>query len=63
VTGSIVAVDVMAADDADPDQVKAAIREATGSLPPAQRPRRIRVVEQLDISNSKVRRSGQEGTG
>lgn len=63
VTGSIVAVDVMAADGTDADELKAAIREATGALPPAQRPRRIRVVEQLDISNSKVRRSGQEGTG
>jgi acyl-coenzyme A synthetase/AMP-(fatty) acid ligase len=63
VTGSIVAVDVMAADGVDADQLKAAIREATATLPPAQRPRRIRVVDQLDISNSKVRRSGQEGTG
>jgi acyl-CoA synthetase (AMP-forming)/AMP-acid ligase II len=60
VTGRIVAVDVVAAEGSDPDALKAAIREATGSLPPAQRPRRIRIVSQLDISNSKVRRTRGE---
>ncbi|HWA65934.1 MAG TPA: AMP-binding protein [Mycobacteriales bacterium] len=63
VTGAVVAVDVVAAEGTDADALKTAIREATGSLPPAQRPRRIRLVDNLDIANSKVRRSGQEGTG
>jgi acyl-CoA synthetase (AMP-forming)/AMP-acid ligase II len=61
VTGSIVAVDVVGADGIDEDGLKASIRSATASLPPAQRPRRIRVVNELNVANSKVRRTGDGG--
>ncbi|HVS67724.1 MAG TPA: fatty acid--CoA ligase family protein [Mycobacteriales bacterium] len=61
VTGSIVAVDVVGAEGIDEDELKSAIRTATASLPPAQRPRRIRIVEELNIANNKVRRTGDGG--
>lgn len=56
VTGQIVAVDIVASAQADPDELKGKVREVTAHLPSAQRPRRIRIVDELDTSNLKVRR-------
>jgi acyl-CoA synthetase (AMP-forming)/AMP-acid ligase II len=56
VTGQIVAVDVVAAPDADDAQLPRRIHEACRRLPAAARPRSIRLVPQLDIRGSKVLR-------
>jgi acyl-coenzyme A synthetase/AMP-(fatty) acid ligase len=61
VTGSSVAVDVVGADGVDEDGLKSSIRAATSSLPPAQRPRRIRIVAELNTANNKVRRTSDGG--
>jgi acyl-CoA synthetase (AMP-forming)/AMP-acid ligase II len=56
VTGQIVAVDVVAAPQADTNRLEQRIREACQALPAAGRPRRIRFVPELDIRGSKLMR-------
>ncbi len=60
-TGAIVALEVVAAPDADQNGLDAAIREACADLPAAARPRSIRFVDEVAIKGSKiVRRSTDE---
>jgi acyl-CoA synthetase (AMP-forming)/AMP-acid ligase II len=54
ITGQIVALDVVAAPDADHALVEAGIRTACEALPRAGRPRRIRFVEALEIRGNKL---------
>ena len=56
VTGQIVAADVVANPDAEPALLELRIREACEALPPAGRPRRIRLVSELDMRGNKLRR-------
>jgi acyl-CoA synthetase (AMP-forming)/AMP-acid ligase II len=60
VAGQIVAVDVVARDDADPDATKAAVRAACKELPAAAQPRLIRVVDALELRENKIARRAQE---
>jgi acyl-CoA synthetase (AMP-forming)/AMP-acid ligase II len=53
-TGSIVAVEVVVEPGRDPEDIKTEIREACADLPPAARPRSIRVVETLPTTGSKI---------
>jgi acyl-CoA synthetase (AMP-forming)/AMP-acid ligase II len=55
-TGAIVAVEVVAADDADPDQIADAIRDACAELPAAARPRSIRCVDEIATRGQKIAR-------
>ena len=57
ISGQIVAVDVVIDDDADEDKVIDSIRDACEVLPPASRPRRVKVVPTLEIRGGKVARS------
>lgn len=60
-TGAIVALEVVAAPDADHDTVRAAIRAACEDLPPASRPRSIKFVDSVITAGSKiVRRPASE---
>lgn len=63
-TGQIVAVDVVPTDDLDdPEALKERIRAACAHLPPAALPRRIRLVDALDVRGSKLdRRTRSEST-
>jgi acyl-coenzyme A synthetase/AMP-(fatty) acid ligase len=56
ITGQIVAVDVVADDGVDPDELTARIRAACQALPAAGRPRRIRLVEELETRGNKLMR-------
>ncbi len=56
ITGQIVAADVVAAPGEDPDELTARIRAACEALPAAGRPRRIRVVDELEIKGNKLMR-------
>ncbi len=56
VTGQIVAADVVAAPAAHRAQLEQRIRDACQTLPAAARPRRIRLVPELDIRGSKLMR-------
>ena len=59
VTGQIVALDVVPEPGAEPATVERAIREACeAAFPPAGRPRRIRIVESLEIRGDKLARLG-----
>jgi acyl-CoA synthetase (AMP-forming)/AMP-acid ligase II len=58
ITGQIVALDLVVSAGADPDEVKAAVISACGALPAAGRPRRIKVVEELEIRGNKLLRQG-----
>ncbi|MEA2346970.1 MAG: hypothetical protein QOG62_757 [Thermoleophilaceae bacterium] len=60
ITGQIVAVDVVAQDGADPDEIKAAIHSACAELPAPGRPRRIRFVDALEVRGQKVIRNEAE---
>jgi acyl-CoA synthetase (AMP-forming)/AMP-acid ligase II len=57
ITGAIVAVDVVPIDGTDRDALKAAIRAACESLPPAFRPRLVKVVDELTQRGGKVSRA------
>jgi acyl-CoA synthetase (AMP-forming)/AMP-acid ligase II len=59
-TGSIVAVEVVAAPDADPEAVTAAIRAACADLPAAARPRSIRFVDAVSTTGNKIVRRDTE---
>ena len=57
-TGAIVAVEIVAAPDADQDSVAAGVRAACADLPPASRPRSIKFVDSVSTAGDKiVRRS------
>lgn len=56
ITGAIVAVDIVAVDAVDRDELKSAIRVACQALPPAARPRLIRFVDELAERGGKVTR-------
>lgn len=58
VTGAIVAVDVVAAPGADPDALKDAVRASCADLPPAARPRSVRLVDTIDTVGTKIVRRG-----
>ncbi len=58
-TGSIVAVEVVPAPGADPDEVKAAVRAACAELPAAARPRSIKVVAEVSMAGGKIVRRSQ----
>lgn len=61
VTGHIVAVDVVPADGAEPEALKAAIRDAcAAALSRYQTPRLIRIVDELEMANQKVVRRASE---
>jgi acyl-coenzyme A synthetase/AMP-(fatty) acid ligase len=53
-TGQIVALDVVALDGYDTDDLEDAIREACEQLPAAHRPRRIRFVDAIDVQDTKI---------
>lgn len=53
-TGAIVAVEVVAAPDADPNTVKAAIRDACADLPAASQPRSIKLVDSVAMAGHKI---------
>ena len=53
-TGSIVALEVVASPGADLDELKAALRAACADLPSAARPRSTRFVETIDTTGSKI---------
>jgi acyl-CoA synthetase (AMP-forming)/AMP-acid ligase II len=57
VTGQILAVDVVASPGANPDALPGRIHEKCRELPAAGRPRRIRVVPQLELRGTKLRRT------
>lgn len=54
--GHIVALDVVAMEGMDEDQLRAEIREATADMPPAARPRSIKFVSTMDTAGNKLRR-------
>jgi acyl-CoA synthetase (AMP-forming)/AMP-acid ligase II len=56
VVGAIVAAEVVVAPEYDPDAVTAAIRTACDDLPPAWRPRSIKVVDSLLTTGNKIAR-------
>jgi acyl-CoA synthetase (AMP-forming)/AMP-acid ligase II len=56
VVGAIVAAEVVVAPEYDPDTVTAAIRTACDDLPPAWRPRSIKVVDSLLTTGNKIAR-------
>ncbi len=60
ITGQIVAADVVLEDGADGDEVQRAIHQACGHLPPPGRPRRLRLVDALEVRGNKVVRQPQE---
>lgn len=60
VTGQIVALDLVLAPDAEPDAAKAAVRTACAALPPAGRPRRIDVVDALEVRGNKLIRGHED---
>jgi acyl-coenzyme A synthetase/AMP-(fatty) acid ligase len=53
-TGAIVAVEVVAAPDADRDTIQADIRTACADLPPAARPRSIKFVDAVTTAGDKI---------
>lgn len=57
--GQIVAVEVVPMPGADIDDLRARIRSACDELPPAHRPRSIKIVDELKISGNKISRMGQ----
>ena len=59
-TGSIVAVEVVAAPGADTDVISAAIRAACADLPAAARPRSIRFVDTVAMAGHKIVRRDTE---
>lgn len=58
-TGSILAVEVVAEPGADEDAVATAIRAACADFPPAMRPRSIRFVETMDTTGNKMSRGAR----
>jgi acyl-CoA synthetase (AMP-forming)/AMP-acid ligase II len=59
-TGAIVAVEVVAAADAEHDSIAAAIRAACADLPAAARPRSIRFVDTVAMAGNKIVRRDVE---
>lgn len=53
-TGAIVAVEIVAARDADTDVIAQAVRDACADLPPAARPRSIRFVDDVVTAGHKI---------
>ena len=53
-TGAIVAVEIVAAPDADQDEIAAGIRAACQDLPPASRPRSIKFVDTVSTAGDKI---------
>jgi len=62
-TGQIVAIDVVAREGADTDEIEDQIVEACAALPAASQPRRIRFVDDLDVRDTKIaRRRAEDAT-
>jgi acyl-CoA synthetase (AMP-forming)/AMP-acid ligase II len=59
-TGSIVAIEVVAAPGADTDMIGVAIRAACADLPAAARPRSIRFVDTVAMAGNKIVRRDTE---
>ncbi len=55
-TGAIVAVDAVAAPGVDSERVKSDIRAACADLPPAARPRSVRLVSEISTRGHKITR-------
>jgi acyl-CoA synthetase (AMP-forming)/AMP-acid ligase II len=53
-TGAIVAVEVVAAPDADRTAIESGIRAACADLPPASRPRSIKFVDSVSMAGDKI---------
>ena len=53
-TGAIVAVEIVAAPDADQDSVAADVRAACADLPPAARPRSVKFVDSVSTAGDKI---------
>jgi acyl-coenzyme A synthetase/AMP-(fatty) acid ligase len=53
-TGAIVAVEIVAAPEADRDSVAAGVRAACADLPPASRPRSIKFVDTVSTAGDKI---------
>jgi len=53
-TGAIVAVEIVAAPDADQDAIAAAVRAACADLPAASRPRSIKFVDTVSTAGDKI---------
>ena len=53
-TGAIVAVEIVAAPNADEDTVAAGVRAACADLPPAARPRSIKFVDTVSTAGDKI---------
>jgi acyl-CoA synthetase (AMP-forming)/AMP-acid ligase II len=53
-TGAIVAVEIVAAPDADQDEVAASVRAACADLPAASRPRSIKFVDTVSMAGDKI---------
>jgi acyl-coenzyme A synthetase/AMP-(fatty) acid ligase len=58
-TGAIVAVEVVAAPEADTAEIDAAIRSACADLAPAARPRSIKFVDSVTMAGNKIVRRAQ----
>lgn len=61
-TGSIVAVEVVAEAGSDPDVIDDGIRAACADLPPASQPRSIRFVDEITTTDHKITRQPTEET-
>jgi acyl-CoA synthetase (AMP-forming)/AMP-acid ligase II len=61
VSGAIVAVEIVAEDGADRDDVEAAVREACADLVAAARPRSVRFVDVIETTGHKVVRRTVDG--
>ena len=59
-TGAIVAAEVVVTPGSDEEIVREAIRAACADLPPAARPRSIRIVESIAISGQKFKRGAAD---
>ena len=58
VTGQIVAVDVVARDGIDTEELEDRIRDACETLVAAAQPRRIRFVDEIEVKGNKIARRG-----
>ena len=58
-TGSIVAVEIVPVSGADPEALQVAARAACADLPPAARPRSVRVVSSMETTGNKMNRGSR----
>ena len=60
-TGAIVAAEIVPAEGADPDRLRAAVTEACADLPVAARPRSVRFVDAVATHGQKILRRSTSG--